>query len=164
MSLTIKTSGAGWAEFPLREVAAPCDVRDPNTARLAIDMLDTLMKENGMGLAAPQVGQSVRLIVMRAGPNDGCPRAFVNPVIIRHKGQQLSLGEGCLSVPGKYGRVMRPAVVWLRYEDIADGANKFEKFKGIMAVCVAHEVDHLDGILFTDKLYNPLAGRFKHGP
>jgi peptide deformylase len=105
-----------------------------------------------MGLAAPQVGASVRLIVMRNGPKDGCPRAFANPVIVRFKGEQLSLGEGCLSVPGRYGRVMRPRVVWMGYEDIADGQTKVEKFKGIMAVCAAHEIDHLNGILFTDKV------------
>lgn len=146
--LTISTDG----DPILRRVASPRDVRDPHTAKLAIDMLDTLVEMNGMGLAAPQVGQSVRLIVMRTGPNDGCPRAFVNPQIIRTKGTQLSLGEGCLSVPGRYGRVLRPRVVWLRYEDLADGSTKVEKFKSIMAVCVAHEVDHLDGILFTDKV------------
>lgn len=150
--LAIKKSGNGWAEFPLREVAAACDVRDPIIAKLAIDMMDTLVEQNGRGLAAPQVGQSVRLIVMRLGPGDGCPRAFVNPRIVRTKGTQLSLGEGCLSIPRHYGRVIRPRVLWMAYEDIADGVTKFEKYKGIMAVCAAHEIDHLDGILFTDKV------------
>lgn len=168
--LQIKQFGPDWAEHPLREVAAECDVRDPKIARLAIDMLDTLVEAGGMGLAAPQVGQSVRLIVMRTGPNDGCPRAFVNPRIIRMKGEQLSLGEGCLSKPGQYGRVLRPAVVWLRYQDLGavigfehevDDALTWrtEKFKGIMAVCASHECDHLDGVLFIDKLYNPLKRR-----
>jgi peptide deformylase len=157
--LAIKKAGSGWAEYPLRGVAAECDVRDPNIARLVIDMFDTLVKVGGMGLAAPQVGRSVRLIVMRTGPNDGCLHAFVNPQIIRFKGEQLSLGEGCLSVPGKFGRVMRPQVVWMRYQDIADGSTKVEKFKGVMAVCVAHEIDHLDGILFINKLYNSFPRR-----
>jgi peptide deformylase len=167
--LEVKKSGNGWAEHPLREVAAPCDVRDPAVARLAIDMLHTLLAHDGMGLAAPQVGQSVRLIVMRTGPNDGCPRAFVNPQIIRFKGEQLSLGEGCLSVPGRVGRVLRPAIVWMRYEDLgavmqeghpdAPFVKRVEKFKGIMAVCAAHEIDHLDGLLFIDKLYKPFPRR-----
>lgn len=168
--LQIKQFGVDWAEHPLREVAAECDVRDPKIARLAINMLATLVEAGGMGLAAPQVGQSARLIVMRTGPNDGCPRAFVNPRIIRTKGEQLSLGEGCLSRPGKFGRVKRPAVVWLEYEDL--GAlvgtdmkerppKRVEKFKGIMAVCVAHECDHLDGVLFIDKLYDPFPRREK---
>lgn len=143
----------------LRQVASECDVKDPAIARLAIDMLDTVVEQKGMGLAAPQVGQSVRLIVMRTNISDGCPRAFVNPTILRTKGEQLSLGEGCLSVPGQYGRVLRPRKLWLRYDDIADGTSKVEEFQGIMAVCVSHEVDHLDGVLFTDKLYNPLARR-----
>lgn len=143
----------------LRQVASEVDVKDPAVAQLAIDMLHTIVAVGGMGLAAPQVGQSVRLIVMRTGPKDGCPRAFVNPQIIRTKGAQFSLGEGCLSVPGRYGPVLRPRVVWLRYDDIATGTKRVEHFRGIMAVCVAHEVDHLDGILFTDKLYDPLARR-----
>ena len=162
--LTIKKSGPGWAEHPRREVAAACDVRDPAIARLAIDMLDTLVEMNGMGLAAPQVGQSVRMIAMRTNFSDGCPRVFVNPVILRTKGEQLSLGEGCLSIPGKFGRVLRPRKLWLQYDDLGavlDGGDtkRVEQFQGIMAVCVAHEVDHLDGVLFTDKLYNPLARR-----
>ena len=145
--LQIRTDG----DPILRRVAGPADVRDPQIARLAIDMLDTLMEHSGMGLAAPQVGQSVRLIIMRTSSGDHQPRAFVNPQIIRTKGEQLSLGEGCLSVPGKFGRVLRPAVVWMRYQDLADGSYKVEQFKGIMAVCASHEVDHLDGILFIDK-------------
>lgn len=153
--LQVRTNG----DPTLREVAASCDVRDPAIARLAIDMLDTLVEQNGMGLAAPQVGHSVRLIVMRTNISDGCPRAFVNPRIVRHKGEQLSLGEGCLSVPGRYGRVMRPRKLWMAYEDIATGGTRVEEFQGIMAVCAAHEIDHLDGILFTDKLYNPFARR-----
>jgi peptide deformylase len=97
------------------------------------------------------------MFAMRYGPNDGCPRVFVNPQIIRFKGKQLSLGEGCLSVPGNYGRVERPYVVWLRYDDLhavlgGGETKRVEKFKGIMAVCVAHEIDHLDGVLFTDKV------------
>jgi peptide deformylase len=143
----------------LRQVASEVDVRDPAIARLAIDMLDTVVETGGMGLAAPQVGQSVRVIAMRTNVSDGCPRVFVNPQIIRTKGEQLSLGEGCLSVPGKYGRVLRPRKLWLRYDDIATGLSRIEEFQGVLAACVAHEVDHLDGVLFTDKLYNPLARR-----
>ncbi len=139
----------------LRQVASPVDVRDPNIARLAIDMLDTLVEQQAMGLAAPQVGQSVRLIVMRTNASDGCPRAFVNPRLVRGKGEQLSLGEGCLSVPGRFGRVKRSKVVWMEYDDIATGEKRVEKFKGLMAVCAEHECDHLDGILFIDKMHDP---------
>ncbi len=144
----------------LRQVASPVDANDENIQRLAHDMMDTLLEHEGMGLAAPQVGQSVRLIVMRTGPQDFNPRAFVNPRCIRGKGEQLSLGEGCLSVPGKYGRVKRSQVVWMEYESPGfAGVREVVKLKGIMAVCAEHECDHLDGILFDDKLYNPLAPR-----
>lgn len=156
--LAIKKFGNGWAESPLRDIASQVQI-SPELERLACDMFDTLLDEGGMGLAAPQVGQSVRLIVMRTGPNDYNPRAFVNPTIDRTKGEQLSLGEGCLSAPGKFGRVMRARVVWLSYDDMANGERRTEKLKGILAICAQHECDHLDGILFTDKLYNPLARR-----
>lgn len=144
----------------LRQVASPAEI-GPELEKLARDMMDTLVELNGMGLAAPQVGASVRLIVMRTGPDDYNPRAFVNPRLVRGQGQQLSIGEGCLSVPGKYGRVMRSYKVWMEYDDFATGARSVIKFKGLMAVCAEHECDHLDGILFTDKLYNPFAPKDK---
>jgi peptide deformylase len=152
--LEIRTDG----DPILRAVASQVQI-GPEIERLARDMMDTLVEHEGMGLAAPQVGQSVRLIVMRTNASDFNVRAFVNPTIDRRKGEQLSLGEGCLSVDGKYGRVMRPRKLWMSYDDIATGERRTEEFQGIMAVCAEHECDHLDGVLFTDKLYSPFGRR-----
>ncbi len=111
------------------------------------DMADTLYKADGVGLAAPQVGVLKRIVVIDAG--DGLIE-LVNPVIVSQSGQQL-VPEGCLSVPGVWGEVNRPSFVAV---EALNG--KGEKFRvegeGLLAQALSHEIDHLDGILFRDKV------------
>lgn len=152
--LKIRTDG----DPILRQVASEVDPRDPAIARLAIDMIDTLLESGGVGLAAPQVAQPVRLIVLRTGPEDWHPRTYVNPTIVKSEGEQLSV-EGCLSVPGRGGRVQRAYKVWVEFSTPGFPGRERVKFKGFMAVAAQHEIDHLDGVLFTDKLYSPFARR-----
>lgn len=152
--LTIRHDG----DPVLRQKASEVDPMDPNIEKLARDMGDTLLESGGVGLAAPQVGASVRVIVLRTGPDDWHPRVFLNPKIVRVEGEQLSM-EGCLSVPGRGGRVMRAYKVWLDYQTPGYKFQETVKYRGFMAVAAQHEIDHLDGVLFTDKLYNPFARR-----
>lgn len=134
----------------LRQVAAECDAQAPEIQQLAKDMIETLAAARGVGLAAPQVGQSVRLIVISFGKH-GPQSAFVNPVIVKRKGEQRST-EGCLSVGGgkRYCQIKRSMVVWMEFTDIATVSRQTMKLKGLMAACAQHEIDHLDGKLITD--------------
>ncbi|MEL6585703.1 MAG: peptide deformylase [Pseudomonadota bacterium] len=116
---------------------------------LARNMLATMYTAPGRGLAAPQVGVSLRLFVMDCTWKEGLPdpRVFVNPVILRAAGRQVN-EEGCLSLPDQPRRVARPATLTLGF-DGRDG-RRSEVFTGFAAACVAHEVDHLDGRLILD--------------
>ncbi|NLM75068.1 MAG: peptide deformylase [Clostridiaceae bacterium] len=113
------------------------------------DMKDTLYGTgNGVGLAAPQVGVLRRIVVIDVG--DGLLE-LINPVIVEQEGEQDSL-EGCLSIPGVYGRVKRPARVVVEYTD-RNGKRLRKEGTDLLAVCICHELDHLDGILFDEKAY-----------
>lgn len=109
------------------------------------DMADTMYAAPGVGLAAPQVGMLKRIIVF-----DIQDKLFemVNPVIVETEGEQVEV-EGCLSVPGKYGRVQRPAKIKVEYQD-RNGEKIALEAEGLEAVVICHETDHLDGRLFTD--------------
>lgn len=112
------------------------------------DMKDTLYScGNGIGLAAPQVGILKRIIVIDVG--DGLME-IINPVIIEEEGEQQA-PEGCLSVPGVFGEVKRPARITVEYQD-RFGRTKRVEGDDILARCLSHEIDHLDGVLFTDKV------------
>lgn len=111
------------------------------------DMIDTMYESNGVGLAAPQVGILKRIVVIDIG--DG-PIIMINPEIMESKGEQEEV-EGCLSVPGLSGLVKRPAKVKVKYTD-EQGEEKTLVGKELLAVACCHELDHLDGILFTDKV------------
>lgn len=130
----------------LREVSAPVKAFNAELAALLDDMKDTLYAENGAGLAAPQIGVSKRVVVIDAG--EGYIE-LVNPVIVASKGEQTG-PEGCLSVKGKQGTVTRPNKVKVEYRDRSGKKHKLtaEEF---FARAVCHELDHLDGILYTDK-------------
>jgi peptide deformylase len=117
------------------------------------DMLETMYAAPGIGLAAIQVGEPVRIIVMdlaREG-EDKQPRYFVNPEILWASEETLPYEEGCLSVPEIYDEVERPARVKLRYMNYA-GEQIEEDAEGLFAVCIQHEMDHLEGVLFIDHL------------
>jgi peptide deformylase len=117
------------------------------------DMLETMYAAPGIGLAAIQVGEPVRAIVMDLDHRDGerHPRYFVNPEILWASEETQPYEEGCLSVPDIYDEVERPAQVKLRYLNY-DGETVEEDAEGMFAVCIQHEMDHLDGVLFIDHL------------
>ena len=121
--------------------------------KLMDDMLDTMYDANGIGLAAIQIGIPKRIIVMDIAKNDEKknPMYFVNP-IIKNKNKDLSTyEEGCLSVPNQFAEVDRPATCEVEYLDY-NGEKKILKAEGLLATCIQHEMDHLEGVLFIDYL------------
>ena len=137
----------------LRRRAEPVGEVTPAIRTMIADMVDTMYDEVGIGLAAPQVGIPLRLIVI--GDEDGREvRVLVNPVIAE-QGGQATAEEGCLSLPGIYAPVTRAEWVQLQARD-ADGAPVAFKARGLRARVLQHEIDHLDGILFIDRL-DPMA-------
>ena len=146
-------------EFPdprLRRVAKPVDAITENERRLAADMLETMYESRGIGLAATQVNQGVRVVVMDLSEDRSDPKVFINPEIIERQGSQ-KCEEGCLSVPGVYAEVKRAENVKVRALD-ADGEPFELDADGLLAVCIQHEIDHLDGKVFVDYL-SPLKRR-----
>ena len=113
------------------------------------DMVETMHKYNGVGLAAPQIGLLKRLIVIDLYDDKG-PIKLVNPEIIKEKGEQ-EVEEGCLSFPNKYGKIVRPAQVTVIALD-ENGKEVKINAKGLLAQALSHEIDHLNGILFVDKV------------
>jgi peptide deformylase len=124
------------------------NVAEPNMAR----MLQAMYDAPGIGLAAPQIGVSLRLAVIDLAPDDKRePIVLVNPEIIARSPETATREEGCLSLPGLYADVTRPARVKVRFEDLA-GIKREIEGDGLMAACLQHEIDHLDGVLFVDHL------------
>lgn len=130
----------------LREKCFPVEEFDESLFKLLDDMKDTVKKEEGAGLAAPQVGVLRRVAVVDV--EDGYFE-FINPVIVAQKGEQTGW-EGCLSVRGKSGVVSRPMKVKLSYQD-RKGEKHLLQAKGFFARAICHELDHLDGVLYIDK-------------
>ena len=115
-------------------------------------MLATMYAAPGIGLAAPQVGVPLRLAVVDLQPDDApAPVVLVNPEITRVSEDWAVREEGCLSLPGQYADVSRPARVHVRYQDL-DGKVQELEAEGLLAACLQHEIDHLDGVLFVDHL------------
>ncbi|MGA0602446.1 peptide deformylase [Caulobacter sp. KR2-114] len=138
----------------LKQVSAPVDRVDDDLRALMDDMLETMYDAPGIGLAAIQVGVPKRVIVMdlaRGEEEEPQPRYFVNPEILWASEDTLPYEEGCLSIPEIYDEVERPAKVRLRYLDY-NGAVVEEEAEGLYAVCIQHEMDHLEGVLFIDHL------------
>ena len=133
----------------LRKTSRPVEEINQRIRILAKDMIDTLHKADGVGLAAVQVGVLRRIIVVETDP--GNPIVMINPEILESSGEQDG-PEGCLSVPGKRGEVKRPNYVKVRAMDL-DGNYKEYEGTELFARCVFHETDHLDGILYTDKAW-----------
>lgn len=131
----------------LRKRSREVDVINDKIIMLLQDMADTLYKANGVGLAAPQVGVLKRVVVIDVG--DGLIE-LINPVIRSQSGQQCE-AEGCLSIPGVWGEVNRPTHVIVEALD-PKGQKKVIEGDGLLAVALCHEIDHLDGILFKDKV------------
>ena len=144
-------------QFPdprLRRVSKPIERVTDAIRTLAADMLEVMYDEPGIGLAAPQVGEAVRLVVMDTDwTEEGAernPRVFVNPEILEREGT-LTWLEGCLSVPAFQAEVERAARVRVRAFDL-DGEESLHDVEGLRAVCFQHEIDHLDGKLFIDRI------------
>jgi len=132
----------------LRQKAKKISRIDGSIQRLIDNMIDTLHQVNGIGLAAPQVGVPLRLIVVQL-PGEG-PVVIINPEVIERTGEQ-KVTEGCLSVPGYYGELERSAEVVVRGKDRRGKAVKL-KADGLMAEALEHEIDHLDGRLYVDRI------------
>jgi peptide deformylase len=141
-------------EYPhprLRLKAAPVTQVDDRIVRLVDDMFETMAEAQGIGLAASQVDVQERVIVMDISEERNEPRVYINPEIEVIEPGTIPYEEGCLSVPGFYEAVDRPAHVMIRALD-RDGNPFEEEATGLLAVCIQHEIDHLEGRLFVDYL------------
>ena len=141
----------------LRLVSKAIPTVTPEIRKLADDMFETMYDAPGIGLAAIQVAQPVRLITMdlakrdENGETDPQPRVFINPEILSSSEDLAVYEEGCLSIPEYYEEVERPAKVRVRFTDL-DGKVHEEDAEGLYATCIQHEIDHLNGVLFIDYL------------
>ena len=137
----------------LRQVSKPVEIVGKEEQQLMDDMLETMYDANGIGLAAIQIGVPKRIIVMDLSKDDQKkePRFFVNPVIRNKDKSNSTYEEGCLSVPNQFAEIDRPSKCEIEYLDY-HGDKKFLKAEGLLATCIQHEMDHLEGVLFIDYL------------
>ena len=137
----------------LRQVSKPVDSVGKDEQSLMDDMLETMYAANGIGLAAIQIGIPKRIIVMDISKEENKrePRYFVNPIIINRDKLKSTYEEGCLSVPNQFAEIDRPKNCDVEYLDY-NGEKKLLKAEGLLATCIQHEMDHLEGILFIDYL------------
>jgi peptide deformylase len=138
----------------LKKVAEPVSEITDDLRRLADDMLQTMYDAPGIGLAAPQVGVLKRMLVMDCVKEEGAaprPMVLLNPQVTWSSDDRSTYEEGCLSIPEQYAEVERPAEVEVAWMGL-DGKAQSDRFAGLWATCVQHEIDHLNGILFIDYL------------
>jgi peptide deformylase len=142
----------------LRQISTPVEAIDAELQTLIDDMFETMYAAPGIGLAAIQVGVPKRLLVIDLQEEEDAdgkpikaPRVFINPEILDASEALQVYSEGCLSVPDQYAEVERPAVIRARWQD-REGRTHEEQLDGLLAICLQHEMDHLDGILFIDHL------------
>ena len=138
----------------LKKVTDPVSSVTKELRQLADDMLETMYNAPGIGLAAPQVAVMSRMIVMDCVKDENAtpePMVLINPEVVWTSEEHNVYEEGCLSIPEQYAEVERPAEVEVRWMDL-DGKTQRERFDGLWATCVQHEIDHLDGKLFIDYL------------
>ena len=145
----------------LRQISNPVETFDDALKTLVGDMFETMYAAPGIGLAAVQVGVPIRLLVIDLqepqdpddpeSPNLRVPRVFINPEILWHSDNEVPYTEGCLSVPEQYAEVMRPDRIRAKWQD-EEGNSYEEEIEGLLAVCLQHEMDHLNGLLFIDHL------------
>ncbi len=141
-----------WHPDPhLKKTCAAIETVDDSIRKLADDMLETMYRAPGIGLAAPQVGHIKRLLVMdcTVKEEDSQPMILINPAVVWSSKDESTYNEGCLSLPEMYEDVTRPSEVVVQYLD-RDGAEQETHFKDLWSTCAQHEIDHLDGILFID--------------
>jgi len=137
----------------LRQISDPVKKVGDEERKLMDDMLDTMYAAPGIGLAAIQIGIPKRIIVMDISrdENQKEPMYFVNPIIENKNSEKATYEEGCLSVPDQFAEIERPNTCEVEYLDY-NGKKKILKAKGLLATCIQHEMDHLEGILFIDYL------------
>ncbi|MEM9682215.1 MAG: peptide deformylase [Pseudomonadota bacterium] len=137
----------------LKVMCEPVSEVDESIAQLMEDMLETMYLAPGIGLAAPQIGITKRILVVDVSPKDGSrdPIRMANPEVVWHSDEKAIYEDGCLSLPEQYADVERPDRIRVRYLD-ETGAEKEREADGLLATCIQHEIDHLDGIIFVDHL------------
>ncbi|MBU1131273.1 peptide deformylase [Patescibacteria group bacterium] len=119
------------------------------------ELIETMIKKDGLGLAAPQVGKNINIIAVRM---DSGSHVFINPAILwKNWFKKNVIEEGCLSFPGIFGLIKRPRTIWIKYYQ-PDGKLKIVKLSGLSSVIFQHEIDHLRGILFIDKIFKYIKG------
>jgi peptide deformylase len=144
----------------LKKVAAPVTKIDDGIRRLAADMAETMYEAPGIGLAATQVDVHQRVVVIDVSEDKSALQVFVNPELEQCEGRSVG-EEGCLSVPGVYDKVERAEQVTVRYLDL-DGKPQVLRAEGLLAVCIQHEIDHLNGLVFVDHLSQLKQTRIKN--
>ena len=153
-----------YGDTVLKKKANPVDLLDPNLTAVVDNMFETMYGARGVGLAAPQVGLSIRLFIVDAAPfaaDEEDPalstalsdfkRIFYNPEIVSEEGEEWGFEEGCLSIPEIHETIFRKPVVVLKHQ-LLDGTWVEERLEGLAARIVQHEYDHIEGVLFTDRL------------
>jgi len=143
----------------LRTIAKPVTEFDAELKQFVSDMFETMYEAPGIGLAATQVDRHIRLLVLDVSDARNQPRCLINPEIIESDGEE-EMDEGCLSVPGFYEKVRRADHIRVRAQN-EDGVIKEFEAEGIEAVCIQHEMDHLEGKLFVDYLSNLKRNRIR---
>lgn len=142
----------------LRKVSEDIDANYPHLNELINNMFETMYNASGIGLAAPQIGLDIRLFVIDLSPlaeddpkYEGFKKVFINPTIVLEKGNDVSYKEGCLSLPGISESVVRPETIVIQYLDEYFQPHE-EEYSDFFARCIQHEYDHIEGILFIDKI------------
>lgn len=135
-------------EEVLRQKAQPVEDINDEIRQLAKDMMETMIDADGVGLAAPQIGRSIRMFVIKA--DDDIERVFINPQIIKTSNEVGPYDEGCLSIPQVYETIVRPLAVTVQAYD-ENGKRFTLDADGLLARCIQHENDHLDGVLYIDR-------------
>jgi len=142
----------------LRQISSPVEEVTDEVRELVSDMFETMYAAPGIGLAAIQIGVPQRILVIdlqepeeEGGEPVKDPHVFINPEIVQHSDQEVPYTEGCLSVPDQFAEVDRPDQIRARWLDL-EGKQHEEEIEGLLAVCLQHEMDHLNGVLFIDHL------------
>ncbi|ANH02626.1 MULTISPECIES: peptide deformylase [Shinella] len=137
----------------LRQVSKPIETVDSEVKKLADDMLETMYDAPGIGLAAIQIGVARRMLVLDVSKEgeDKKPLVFINPEVVSASDARSVYEEGCLSIPDYYAEVERPAAITVKHLD-RDGKEQLTEADGLLATCLQHEIDHLNGVLFIDHI------------
>jgi len=137
----------------LREISKPIETIDSEVKKLADDMLETMYDAPGIGLAAIQIGVARRMLVLDVSKDgeDKKPLVFINPEVVASSDARSVYEEGCLSIPDYYAEVERPAAITVKHLD-RDGKEQIVEADGLLATCLQHEIDHLNGVLFIDHI------------